>query len=145
MRKVSLLFAVTLMALSLQAQINGGVPKIIVQNEREWAAAMKAGDQTRIEPLLANLFVNMDADGIMTNRAQWLGMMQGSKWDINEVSDIQVTTIGDTAIATGTWVGKGTLANGKAVDAHEHWVDTWIKMPNGKWQCVASASAPTKI
>jgi ketosteroid isomerase-like protein len=48
---------------------------------------------------------------------------------------------GNTAIATGVWTGKGTDDKGKAVDTKERWSDTWMRMPNGKWQCVASTSA----
>ena len=57
---------------------------------------------------------------------------------------MKVTVHGDSAIVTGTWTGKGTDGTGKAVDTKERWADTWIKMPNGKWQCVASASATMK-
>lgn len=46
------------------------------------------------------------------------------------------------AIAMGIWRGKGTMADGKIVDAHEHWLDTWLK--NGKYKCIASASTPMK-
>jgi ketosteroid isomerase-like protein len=71
-------------------------------------------------------------------------MIKAGKWQTNDISDVKVTTFGNTAIATGAWQGKGTLADGTAVDSHEHWVDTWMKMPSGKWQCIASASAPAK-
>jgi ketosteroid isomerase-like protein len=56
-----------------------------------------------------------------------------------------VTTFGNTAIAGGAWQSKGTDGNDKAIDAHERWVDTWMKMPNGKWQCIATAGAPAKM
>src|SRR5208282_5709467 len=50
-----------------------------------------------------------------------------------------------TDIATGNWVGKGSDENGKPVDAHERWTDTWMKMSNGKWQCVASHASTIKM
>jgi len=25
------------------------------------------------------------------------------------------------------------------------WTDTWVKMPNGKWQCVATQASPLKM
>jgi ketosteroid isomerase-like protein len=144
MRKVSLLFAMTLMALSLHAQSDGGVLGTIKQNEEQWAAAEKAGDYAKVSSMLASLFVHMGSDGTMANKEQFLASIRGTKWEVNEVSEIQVMVHGDTAIATGTWAGKGTRANGQAIDAHEHWIDTWMKSPDGKWQCVASASAPWK-
>ena len=45
-------------------------------------------------------------------------------------------------MVTGSWTGKGTDGAGKAIDAKERWADTWVKTGNGKWQCIASASAP---
>jgi len=38
----------------------------------------------------------------------------------------------------GGFKGKGTDGKGKPFDDHSNWTDTWVKMPNGKWQCVAS-------
>jgi ketosteroid isomerase-like protein len=50
--------------------------------------------------------------------------------------DLRVHAYGDTAIATGIAVLKGT-AKGKPVDGSVRWTDTWIKRA-GQWQCVAS-------
>jgi hypothetical protein len=30
------------------------------------------------------------------------------------------------------------------MDEHERWTDTWVKMPNGSWQCVASHGSEIK-
>ena len=57
----------------------------------------------------------------------------------------KVTVFGDTAIATGGFKGKGTDAMGKPFDNNERWTDTWMKMPSGKWQCVASQATPIKM
>lgn len=34
--------------------------------------------------------------------------------------------------------GKGTDGKGKPMDFTEQFTDTWVKMPKGQWQCVAS-------
>jgi hypothetical protein len=31
------------------------------------------------------------------------------------------------------------------MDVNERFTDTWVKMPGGKWQCVASQSSPVKM
>jgi ketosteroid isomerase-like protein len=49
-----------------------------------------------------------------------------------------VQPYGDTAIATGIVVIKGT-SKGKDVSGRSQWTDTWIKR-GGQWQCVASHS-----
>jgi ketosteroid isomerase-like protein len=144
MKRMLMGFTVILMALAVQAQMGGGVEKAIAGMEQQWAAAGKMSNADAIAPLLADNFTNLNSDGTMMNKTQTLAMVKGAKWDTNEISDVKVTAFGNTAIATGAWQGKG-MADGKAVDAHEHWVDTWMKMPGGKWQCIASASAPAKM
>lgn len=54
-----------------------------------------------------------------------------------------MTVFGHTAIATGTFTGKGTNA-GKPVDVRERFIDTWV-MSNGKWLCVATQDSPLKM
>jgi ketosteroid isomerase-like protein len=31
------------------------------------------------------------------------------------------------------------------MDVHERFTDTWVKMPDGKWQCVATHSSAIKM
>ncbi len=109
--------------------------------ENEWTKAALAGNGDALEPLLADDFVNISSDGKVTNKSETVAQAKKSKWEISEISDLQVTQHGDSAVVTGIWRGKGTDATGKAVDTRERWADTWVKK-NGKWQCVSSASAP---
>ena len=118
--------------------------KELIGLENKWTEAAKKGNADGVAPLLADGFIATDADGSVHNKAQMLARIKTDKWETNQISDVKVTVHGNTAIATGGWQGKGTMA-GKSVDAHEQWVDTWMKMPNGKWQCIASASAPMKM
>jgi ketosteroid isomerase-like protein len=78
------------------------------------------------------------SDGKVRNKAQALTEAKGRKYSSVDYEDVKVTVFGDTAIATGGYKGKGTDGAGKAFDEHERWTDTWVKMPDGKWQCVAS-------
>lgn len=117
----------------------------LMDMENKWAAEGKANNPDGLADMLADNFVNLDSDGTMHDKTESLARMKKAKWETNEVSDMKVTTQGsDTAIVAGTWRGKGTDGMGKSVDATERFVDTWRKMPDGKWQCVASASAPMK-
>jgi len=149
MKKMLLCFTLLLMAMAVQAQISGStggdVENAIAKLEQQWVAAGKMSDADAVAPLLADNFTNLNSDGTVLNKAKTLAQIKGSKWETNEISDVKVTAFGNTAIATGAWRGKGTGADGKPVDAHERWVDTWMKMPYGKWQCIASASAPEKM
>ena len=149
MKNMLMCFVIALTALAVQAQtrekMGGEVDKAIANMEQQWTAAAKTGNAEAVSPLLADNFVNLNSDGTMINKSTTLENIKKGKWEINEISDVKVTTFGNTAIATGAWRGKGTDAEGKAVDTHERWVDTWTKMPNDKWQCIASAAAPVKM
>ncbi len=118
------------------------IAETITHLEQLWTSAAKANDSAKVAELLSEVFVGMDADGSTYDKSAELDKTKGDKWEVNEISDVKVTVHGNTAIASGAWHGKGSLANGKTIDAHERWLDTWIK--NGKWQCIASASAPAK-
>jgi len=110
----------------------------IAELEKRWAAAQKAGDASLVTPLLAEGFVNTDVNGKISGKADLLSGLKGGKWEENGISDVKVTVYGNTAIATGAWAGKGVEGDGTRIDRHERWTDTWVKMPSGKWQCVAS-------
>jgi len=122
---------------------SGSITEVITHLEQQWAGAEKNNDVSKVAPLLSEVFIGMDADGSMRDRSQTLEHVKNDKWEINEISDVKVTVHGDLAIASGAWRGKGTSADGKPVDAHERWLDTWSK--NGKWHCIASASAAVKM
>jgi ketosteroid isomerase-like protein len=132
----------------VQAQdttVGGGTEKAIAALEQKWADGAKASNADMVAPLLAEHLVNTYANGKTIGKAETLANIKKAKWETNLVSDVKVTEFGNTAIATGNWIGKGTDENGKAVDTQERWTDTWMKMPSGKWQCIASHSSTTKM
>ncbi|HWX92789.1 MAG TPA: nuclear transport factor 2 family protein [Terriglobales bacterium] len=133
-----------MVAAQAQANMGGGTEKAVAALEQQWVDAAKANNTDALAPLLADKFVNTDSDGKVTGKAETLANAKASKMETDQISDVKVTVFGNTAIATGDWVGKGKDAKGKPVDAHERWTDTWMKMSNGKWQCVASHSSPIK-
>jgi ketosteroid isomerase-like protein len=126
------------------AKAAGGVAQALTDMENQWAKASKAGDGDAIGAMLSADFVMLDSDGSLHSKADVVARTKKSKWVTNEIGELKVVAHGDSAIVTGTWTGKGTDANGKAVDAKERWADTWVKTADGKWQCVASAAAPMK-
>lgn len=126
------------------AKASGTIPQTLIDMENEWTKASKAGNADALAPMLADDFVALDSDGSVHSKADVLARVKKAKWTTNEIADLKVTVHGDAAVVTGSWTGKGTDGNGKAVDAKERWVDTWVKASGGKWVCVASASAPAK-
>jgi ketosteroid isomerase-like protein len=128
-----------------QAQTSGGTEKAIAALEEQWLQSQKTNNPDLVAPLLADKFVNTGADGKVMNKAETLADAKATKYASAEYEDLKVTVFGDTAIATGGFKAKGTDASGKPLDEHVRWTDTWVKMPNGKWQCVASHGSPVKM
>jgi ketosteroid isomerase-like protein len=122
----------------------GSVDQTLMDLERQWVKAGLASNGQALAPLLASDFVSVQSDGTMHNKAAYVAMTTKGKWQVNDVSDMKVQVHGNAAVVTGVWTGKGTDGFGKAFDGKERFTDTWVKMPDGKWQCVASASAPMK-
>jgi hypothetical protein len=121
-------------ALPTLAQGSPDVEKAITDLEHKWAEAQRDGKAEVVDPLLADRFTNTDTDA----------NLKGGKWEHNAISDVKVAVFGHVAIATGAWAGKGVDGDGTKVDRHERWTDTWVRMPSGLWQCVASQQTELK-
>ena len=124
-----------------RAQSSDGTEKAVAALEQTWLQSQKTNNPELIAPLLAEKFVSTGSDGKVTGKAETLVAQKAIKYSSAEYVDVKVTAFGNTAIATGGFKGKGTDASGKPMDVNERWTDTWVKMPNGKWQCVASHSS----
>ena len=128
-----------------QAQKTGGTEKAVAALEEQWLQSQKTNNPDLVAPLLADKFVSTGTDGRVTGKAETLARAKATKYDSAEYDDVKVTVFGYTAIATGGFTGKGTDASGKPMDTRERWTDTWVKMPNGKWQCVATHGSTIKM
>jgi len=128
-----------------QAQKNVGTEKAVADLEQQWLKSQQTNDVALIEVLLADGFTNTSSDGKVTNRAEAIAEAKATKYTSVDYIGLKVMAFGDTAIAIGNFRGKGTDASGKPLDANERFTDTWAKMANGKWQCVASHQSPVKV
>lgn len=125
-------------------QAGGATEKTVTALEQTWLQSQKTSNPDLLAPLLADKFVNTGSDGTVTAKAETLTLVKKMKFDTAEYYDVKVTVFGDAAIATGSFKGKGTDASGKPVNVNERWTDTWVRMPSGQWQCVASHASPIK-
>jgi len=128
-----------------QAQMTSGTEKAVAALEEQWLQAQKTNNPDLLAPLLADNFVSTSNEGKVTSKAESLTLAKSTKYSSAEYSDLKVSVFGDTAIATGGEKLKGTDPSGKPLDVNERWTDTWVKMPSGKWQCVASHQSPIKM
>lgn len=122
-----------------------GTEGAVTALEQQWLQSQKTNNPDLVAPLLSDKFVNTASDGKVTDKAQALADAKAIKYDSAAYEDVKVTAFGNTAVATGVFKAKGTDASGKALDTNERFTDTWVKMPNGKWQCVASHQSPVKM
>jgi ketosteroid isomerase-like protein len=125
------------------AQNSPELEKAIAGLETKWATAQKDGKTDIVSPLLTDRFINVGTDGKLTTKDELLAHMKPGHWDDYGISDVQVIVYGHIAIATGLFTGKGQIGDHK-VDIHERWTDTWVRMPGGIWQCVASQQTEIK-
>ena len=126
-----------------QAQTTGATEKAVAALEQQWLQSQKTNNPDIVAPLLADKFMNTGSDGKVMSKAEMLADSKATKYDSIDYEDVKVAVFGDTDIATGGSKAKGTDASGKPIDEHVRWTDTWVKMPNGKWQCVASQQSHT--
>ena len=132
-------------AVSQAQPTSGATEQAVMALEDQWLKSQKSNNPDLVAPLLADKFVSTGNDGKVTNKSQSLADAKASKIVSAENENVQVTVFGDTAIATGLWVGKGTDEKGKPFDVRDRWTDTWIKMSDGKWQCIATQSTTVRM
>jgi uncharacterized protein (TIGR02246 family) len=149
MKRTWILFLVGLLYLGIavgsRAQQTAATEKAVAALEQQWLQSQKTNNPDLVAPLLADKFVSTGSDGKVESKAESLARAKATKYDSVAYEDVKVSVFGDTAIATGGFKAKGTDSLGKPLDVTERWTDTWVKMSNGKWQCVASHSSPVKM
>jgi ketosteroid isomerase-like protein len=149
MKKTNVLCLLGLLALgsaslSHAQQTSGASAKAVAALENQWLQSQQTNNPDLVAPLLADKIVATGNDGKVETKAQLLADAKARKYATAEYDDVQVIVYGDTVIATGGFTGKGSDASGKPFNDHDRWTDTWIKMPNGKWQCIATQDSPIK-
>lgn len=123
----------------------GGGEQAVKALEQKWLQSQKTNNPDLIAPYLADNLVDTSSDGKVMGKADAMEVAKKMKYTSADYDDVKVTVFGDTAIATGGFKGSGTDESGKPFDVHERWTDTWVKMPSGQWQCVATQATPIKM
>jgi ketosteroid isomerase-like protein len=128
-----------------QAPSSAAAEKAVAALENTWLQSTKTNNPDLIAPHLADKFVTTDPEGKVFNKDQSLAKERTRKYSSADYENVHVTVFGASAIATGGFRGKGTDTSGKPFEEHAQWTDTWVKMPDGKWQCVASQATAIKM
>lgn len=114
----------------------GTAEQAVIAAENQVTKALQTNNVELYGSFLADKYVQTDEDGtVLVGKAATLADMKAYSFSNEELSDLKVTVYGDTAIATGTFVAKGTYKS-KPIDNRGRFTDTWVKL-DGKWQLVA--------
>jgi ketosteroid isomerase-like protein len=128
-----------------QANKTNETEQAVAALEQQWLQSQKTNNADVLVQLLADNFVGTSSDGKVTGKVETVATAKSMKWNTAEYNDLKVSVYGDTAIATGGFKGQRTDASGKLLSVDERWTDTWVKMSNGQWQCVASQVTSVKV
>ena len=145
MKKMWIVCLVALFSLSNAAWPQDGNEKAVAALEQQWLQSQKTNNPDLVAPLLSDKFVNTGSDGKVTNKTESLASAKATKYDSASYDDMKVTAFGSAAVATGVFKAKGTDPEGKPLDVHERFTDTWVKGSKGQWQCVASHQSTVKM
>jgi ketosteroid isomerase-like protein len=135
---------VLLATATLSLAQTGAGEKAVTDLEKQWLKGQQTNNVALIEPILAEGFTNTDSDGKVSDQAGTIAQAKATKYTSVEYIDLKVKIFGSTGVATGTFKATGTDSSGKPLNVDERFTDTWTKMANGKWQCVASHQSPIK-
>ena len=145
MQRAWILCLVALFLLGSAAWSQDGSEKAVGALEQKWLDSQKTNNPDMVAPLLSDKFVNTGSDGKVTSKTESLASAKATKYESVAYDDLKVTAFGDAAVATGDFKAKGTDPDGKPLDVHERFTDTWVKGPKGQWQCVASHQSTVKM
>jgi ketosteroid isomerase-like protein len=128
-----------------QAQsATGSSEKAVAALEDQWTRSQRTNQPDRAASLFADKFIGIGTDGKISNREKELADAKATKFASVDIQDLHITVLGGTAIATMVFKAKTTDAQGKPGEINARWADTWVKMPNGAWQCVLSQGSSLK-
>jgi ketosteroid isomerase-like protein len=115
----------------------------VVAAEHQWLEAMQTNNATLIAPLLSHKVVVTTEEGkVLAGKSAVLANAKATTWATAKYEDLKVTVIDRTAIATGTFIGKGADQAGKTFDVKLRFTDTWVRMASNRWLCVAGHDSP---
>lgn len=116
---------------------NSKIEQELLKANREYDAAIVAGDANVLDRIFADDFVYTNPDGEVKNKAQQLAFARSGdlKLESGQSDDVKVRVYGNTAVMTGRFTAKGQF-KGKNLEINERYTAVWIKQ-NGRWRLIA--------
>lgn len=143
----SLALVIVMMSGAAQSATASADEQAVTAAENQWLKSQQTNNAQLLAPLLDDKVVETSNEGkVYAGKDAVIADAKSDTWSSAEYTDLKVTVFGGhTAVATGTFIGKGTDAAGKQLTERVRFTDTWVKMADGKWLCVATHDSATKM
>lgn len=149
MKRIILVAALALTIQSLAiAQTEGAkgsgdssVEQLIKQLENESREATLKNDAEALDRLLADNWMNTNANGTVTTKAQLMALLKSSPFKIMSIEndDVLIRVYGDAAVVTGRSTSKRVNRDNAVVAGQVRFTRVWAKLGE-KWRVVAAQS-----
>ena len=148
--KQKVLFSVLAIALSLtalarttQTSRGSSVEQVIRQLENEYREATLKNEWSVFERLLADDWLNTNANGTVTTKAQLMTLVKSGTFKISslEYDDVMVRAYKDTAVVTGRSTSTRMGQDNKLITGQVRFTRVYVKRDKG-WQVVSAQSTP---
>jgi uncharacterized protein (TIGR02246 family) len=142
-------FALAMMVSAAVAQAAGAAAEeqAVAAAEHQWLTSQQTNNVELLAPLLDDKVVETLSEGkVLVGKDAVLADAKSTRFSSAEYTDLKVMVFGGhTAIATGTFIGKGTDSAGKPIAQRTRFTDTWVKITDDKWLCVATQNTASKM
>ena len=140
---VALSFSLTVLAKTTQTSRDGSVEQTIRQLENENREATLKNDASVFERLLADDWLNTNANGTVTTKAQLMSLVKSGTFKISslEYDDVRVRAYQDAAVVTGRSTSTRMGQDNKLITGQVRFTRVYIKRDKG-WQVVSAQSTP---
>ncbi|HTG45492.1 MAG TPA: DUF4440 domain-containing protein [Verrucomicrobiae bacterium] len=110
----------------------------LVQAYHAYDQALLSGDAKAQDRILADDFIGTSRDGDLFSKMDARRALDSGdeSFSSSNTEDLKIKVYGDTAVATGRWIGAGKSKGEQWSGAHR-FTDTWVKRA-GQWQVLAS-------
>lgn len=140
---LALAFSVSAFAKTVQTRNDGSVEQTIRQLENENREATLKNDASVFERLLADDWLNTNANGTVTTKAQLMTLLKSGTFKISslEYDDVVVRAYKDTAVVTGRSTSTRMGQDNKLITGQVRFTRVYVKRDSG-WQVVSAQSTP---
>lgn len=117
----------------------------ILQLEKEGREAALSNDVEANDRLLADNWMNTNANGTTTTKARLMELLKSSPFKIMSIEDddVMVRVYGDSAVVTGRATSKRIGQDNAVITGQVRFTRVYAKQ-KGQWKVVAAQSTPIK-